>query len=139
MVQVNVQGGGPPTGSSSDIQNHFQSQNYTSVQLAKNFHSYGRPPSTSDDDTTTAGTNGTFIYNCLVITLCLRVPRRHQDNQASQFSITPVLHPVSTTMWDMASMRRMTGRLARSLGQLRHRYETQNHLTDHSDIAPRIS
>ena len=142
MVQGNVQGGGSPTGSSSDIQNHFEIQNYTSVQLAKNFiRMGGRLRSTSDDNTTTAGTNGTFIYNCLVITLCpTGSSASYQDNQASQFSITQVLHPVSTTMWDIGIYAEDDWKARPNLSvSYGIRYETQNHLTDHSDVAPRIS
>jgi hypothetical protein len=142
LVQGNVTGGGAPTGSSSDIQNHFEVQNYTSIQLAKNFIRLGgRLRSTNDSNTTTAGTNGTFVYNCLEISLCPAGSQAsYQDNVASQFTITKVLHPVSTTMWDLGIYAEDDWKARPNLSvSYGIRYETQNHLTDHHDVAPRIS
>jgi Carboxypeptidase regulatory-like domain len=142
MVQGNVTGGGAPTGSSSDIQNHVEVQNYTSVQLAKNFIRMGvRLRSTNDSNTTTAGTNGTFVYNCLEISLCpAGSTASYQDNVASQFTITQVLHPVSTTMWDIGLYAEDDWKARPNLSvSYGIRYETQNHLGDHSDVAPRVS
>jgi hypothetical protein len=142
LVQGSVTGGGAATGSSSDIQNHFEAQNYTSVQLAKNFIRLGgRLRSTSDSNTTTAGTNGTFVYNCLVVSQCPTGSQAaYQDNVASQFTITQVLHPVSTTMWDLGLYAEDDWKARPNLSiSYGIRYETQNHLTDHHDVAPRVS
>ena len=142
LVQGSVTGGGAATGSSSDIQNHFEAQNYTSVQLAKNFIRLGgRLRSTSDSNTTTAGTNGTFVYNCLVVSQCPSGSQAaYQDNVASQFTITQVLHPVSTTMWDLGLYAEDDWKARPNLSiSYGIRYETQNHLTDHRDVAPRVS
>jgi Carboxypeptidase regulatory-like domain len=142
-VQGNVQAGGAPTGSSSDIQNHFEVQNYTSIQLAKNFIRLGgRLRTTSDSNTTTAGTNGTFIYNCLINTTASACPSgsSYDQNTASQFSITQVLHPVSTTMLDLGIYAEDDWKVRQNLSvSYGIRFETQNHLSDHHDFAPRIS
>jgi len=145
QVQGNFSGGGAPTGSSSDYQNHFEGQNYTSVQLAKNFIRMGvRLRSTSDSNTTTAGTNGTFTYNCLVLvnSLCPNTTSNaaYQSNLASQFVISQILHPVSTTMWDLGIYAEDDWKARPNLSiSYGIRYETQNHMSDHRDFAPRIS
>jgi Carboxypeptidase regulatory-like domain/TonB dependent receptor len=144
IVQGNFQAGGSPSGSSSDIQNHFEVQNYTSIQLAKNFIRFGgRVRTTSDANTTTAGTNGTFTYNCLEASLCpvsqTGLPAVY-PTQASQFSISQILHPVKATMVDLGLYAEDDWKVRQNLSiSYGIRYETQNHLTDHHDFAPRIS
>src|SRR5271170_2483960 len=144
-VQGNFQAGGAPSGSSTDIQNHFEVQNYTSVQLAKNFIRFGgRLRSTSDSNTTTAGENGTFTYNCLVLVnlVCPNTTSNaaYQSNQASQFTVSQVLHPVNATMVDLGLYVEDDWKARQNLSiSYGIRYETQNHLTDHHDFAPRVS
>jgi len=141
MVQGNFTGGGAPTGGESDHQVHFEAQNYTSIQLAKNFIRLGgRLRSTRDANSTTAGTNGTFTYNCLLNTLCNGSVASYQNMQASQFSITQILHPVTATIVDLGLYAeddwKPRPNLSISYGI---RYETQNYLSDHHDFAPRVS
>ena len=145
VVQGNFQAGGSPSGNSSDIQNHFEVQNYTSIQLTKNFVRFGgRVRSTSDANTTTAGTNGTFTYNCLVASLCpasqTGLPAVY-PTQASQFSQSVIHTPqVSATMVDVGLYAEDDWKARQNLSvSYGIRYETQNHLTDHHDFAPRIS
>jgi hypothetical protein len=145
-VQGNFTAGGAPTGGETDYQNHFEVQNYTSIQLAKNFIRLGgRLRTTSDTNTTTAGENGTFTYNCLVNSTdpnsqCFTGSPTYQNNQASQFTITQILHPVSTTMWDLGIYAEDDWKARPNLSiSYGIRYEIQNHLSDHSDVAPRVS
>ena len=142
QVQGNFTGGGAPTGSSSDYQNHFEAQNYTSIQLTKNFIRLGgRLRSTSDTNTTTAGTNGTFTYNCLVISLCpTGSTAAYQNNVASQFTISQIVHPANATLVDLGLYAEDDWKARPNLSiSYGIRYETQNHLSDHHDFAPRVS
>ena len=139
-VQGNFTGGGSDSGSSSSPQNHFEGQNYTSIQLAKNFIRFGgRFRSTDELNTTTAGTNGEFTYNCS-LTSGRSTSASYEANQASQFSKTQVLHPVSATLVDLGLYAEDDWKARPNLSiSYGIRYETQNHLADDHDFAPRVS
>ena len=58
-VQSSFTTGGSSAGSTSDTQNHFEAQNYTSIQLKKNFIRLGgRLRATTDTNTSVANPNG---------------------------------------------------------------------------------
>ncbi len=68
---LSVQGiftaGGSSNGTSSNTQNHIELQNYTSIQLAKNFLRIGgRMRTTSESLTSNSHSNGTFTYSYLL-------------------------------------------------------------------------
>ncbi len=143
QVQGNFTGGGANTGSSSDHQIRYEVQNYTSIQLAKNFIRLGgRLRTDQDQNSTTAGTNGQFTYNCLLSTVCNNnaTTSSYQNNQASQFSITQILHPVSVNFFDLGLYAEDDWKARPNLSiSYGIRFETQNHLSDHHDFAPRVS
>jgi len=144
-VSGNFTGGGSNSGSSSTTQNHFEAQNYTSIQLAKNFiRMGGRLRSTGENNVTNAGTNGEFIYNCLLTLGCAPGPTglipSYEAGQASQFNLTQVLHPVNATMVDVGLYAEDDWKARQNLSvSYGIRYEAQNHLGDHHDFAPRVS
>jgi len=143
QVQGSFTGGGANTGSSQDRQIRYEVQNYTSIALAKNFIRLGgRLRTDQDTNSTTAGTNGQFTYDCLLPAFCKNAQTIsfYQDNIASQFSLTQIVHPVSVTYADLELYAeddwKARPNLSISYGL---RFETQNHLSDHHDFGPRVS
>ena len=143
QVQGNFTGGGANTGSSQDRQIRYELQNYTSVALEKNFIRLGgRLRTNQDTNTTTAGTNGQFTYDCLVAAICNNKTTNsfYQDNVASQFSITQIVRPVSVFYADLGLYAEDEWRARPNLSVTYGlRYETQNQIADHHDFAPRVS
>jgi uncharacterized membrane protein YgcG len=146
IVQGNFTTGGSNSGSNSDNQTHFELHNYTSIQLQKHFIRLGgRLRSTRDAQTSTAGSNGSFTYNCLLTTDCPASSgpnaSSYENGQASQFSITHIIHPsVNATMVDLGVYAEDDWKPFQNFTfSYGIRYETQNRIGDHHDIAPRIS
>ncbi len=143
QVSGDFTGGGSNSGTSTTTQNHFEAQNYTSIQLAKNFiRMGGRLRSTGELNVTNAGTNGSFSYNCLVADTCTNAYANAYANPASAsgFSITQVLHPVNATMVDLGLYAEDDWKARPNLSiSYGIRYETQNYLAEHHDFAPRVS
>jgi hypothetical protein len=139
-VQGEFNSGGSNSGTSTDHQIHLEVQNYTSIQLNKNFIRLGgRLRTTRDANSTTEGENGSFTYNCLLTAGCSG-GSSYQNGVVSQFSINQINRPVSATLADLGIYAeddwKIQPNLTLSYG---FRYETQNHLGDHHDFAPRVS
>ena len=134
---LNVQGsfvaGGNSSGRSTDVQDHIEAQNYTSVALAKHFLRLGgRLRTTSETNTTSAGANGTFTYNSI---------SDYVAGNVSQYSITKIAVPtLSARSTDVGLYAeddwKVRPNLTFSYGL---RFETQNFIHDHADFAPRLS
>ncbi len=147
IVQGNFTDGGAGSGKFSDNQTHFELHNYTSIQLQKHFIRFGgRLRSTRDAQTSDAGRNGSFTYNCLLTEGCAKdkdtgLVYSYEAGRPSQFTKTNIKVPsVNATMVDLGVYAeddwKPIPKLTFSYGI---RYETQNRIGDHHDIAPRLS
>jgi hypothetical protein len=123
--------GGSPQGSQVDSQNHYEVQNYTSVSLAKHFIIFGaRLRETSDHNLTSAGENGTYTFASLT---------DYANGTPSQLKITPTIPAVTINLLDAGLYLEDDWRVRPNItvsGGLR--FETQNHISDHADWAPRV-
>jgi hypothetical protein len=149
---INVSGsftsGGNSAQNVSDHQDHFEVQNYTSVQVPKNFIRFGmRFRSTREATSPVSNTNGTFTYACLLSTSCtpgptgVPVDNSYQSNIPSQFTLTVINQPsLKYTFADLGLYAETDWKPVQNFTlSYGLRYETQNHLRDHHDFAPRVS
>ncbi len=135
--QVVVQGaftsGGSFSGASQDHQNHIEVQNYTSIALNKNFIRFGgRLRYTGDTNTSSAETNGSFVYSSI---------NDYIAGNLASFTETIVNKPtVLARIADLGLYAeddwKITPTWTFSYGL---RFETQNFIHDHADWVPRLS
>jgi hypothetical protein len=124
--------GGSNSGTVSTHQARLEVQNYTSIQLERNFMRFGgRLRANRESNNTTAGTNGSFTYSSLA---------NYQKGILSQFSITQVNGGVVATVADLGLYFEDDWKARPNLTVTYGiRYETQNYLSEHHDFAPRVS
>lgn len=148
-VRGYFEGGGNGT-VSSDHQDHYEVQNYTSVIHGNSTLKFGvRFRATHDADHSTSGFNGAFTFaslsdfggtQCALMTspppACQNYP---VGATPSQFSITRGSPNASVTTYDaglyIQDDWRIRPNITLSLGM---RFETQNDIRDHADLAPRL-
>ncbi len=155
-VSGNFTGGGSGGQNLSDHQDHYEVQNYTSIQLKKNFVRLGgRLRVQREAEDTEANTNGLFTYSSLCYSAvagaaptCTPTPGQgtgadnsYQTGTPKQFDFTQVLnHDIGDTFADLGVYAETDWKVRPNLTvSYGFRYETQNHLGDHHDIAPRVS
>jgi len=125
----------------TDHQDHWEVQNYTSVQLKKNFlRMGGRLRINREAQDSRSNTNGTFTYSGLLNTAS-STGYTYQSGNPSQFTYTQINVPnVEYSLADLGLYAetdwKPMSNLTVSYGI---RFETQNHLNDHADFAPRLS
>lgn len=161
---VNVLGafkGGGNGEISSDSQNHYEFQNYTSmIHGSHTFKFGGRVRVVHDYSNSNAGFNGTFTFSslCSQVTFpsdssCVNqapAPGMYQYAQqllqagatnapATQLTFTQGSPVASVTVFDIEPYVqddwKVRSNLTVSMGL---RYEVQNHIRDHVDLAPRL-
>ena len=152
-------GGGNQIGNSSDTQNHYELQNYTSIVHGNHLIKFGgRLRDMTDSNVSNQNFNGAFTFstltnyeiNVLPGTSCLSlliaalptIPTTGQlaNCGASQFSITTG-QPLSEVNLVDAGLYvqddwRIRPNMTLSYGL---RFETQNDIHDHADFAPRLT
>ena len=149
---VNVEGvfsyGGNVIQNTSDHQDHFEVQNYTSVALKKNFIRFGgRLRTTREAQYAATNTNGEFLYSALTntpgtsTTSAVNPDTSYETGVPSEFLKTVLNTPkISYNYEDLEvyaedDWKPITN-LVLSYGL---RYETQNQISDHHDFAPRLA
>lgn len=150
-------GGGSAAQNETDHLDHIELQSYNSLQLKKNFIRFGgRLRTNREAQDTGNNTNGAFTYSALcdgvgndATALCsstssttgTSADHSYQTGTPSQFTFTTVNnHKIGDTEADLGLYAetdwKATNNMTVSYGI---RYETQNHLADHHDIAPRVA
>jgi len=138
-VQGAFVGGGSSGGTSTEIQNHYELQNYTSMSLGNHFLKFGgRLRAIHDQNADATLVNGAWLFQDL---------NAFNANQPFQYSVnsvpgttTPTIPTVTANVVDaglyVQDDWRWLPNLTVSFGL---RFETQNQIHDHNDWAPRVS
>ncbi len=151
--------GGNQIGNGSDVQNHYELQNYTSIVHGNHLIKFGgRLRAVTDSNVSLTNFNGAFTFSTLAAyepnvqsgNTCLSTliaalptvptPAALAQCGASQFSITTGQPQSDVTMVDAGLYAqdewRIRPNMTLSYGL---RFETQNDIHDHGDFAPRLS
>ena len=124
-------GGSNSLGLVADNTDHYELQNYTSVNRGSHFMRFGgRLRATRQANSSTQGFNGTFTFTSL---------QSFALGQPSQFSIVTGNPEVSNTIFDAGIYAEDDWRFRQNMTlSYGVRYETQNDINDRADWAPRL-
>ena len=138
-VQGNFTGGGNTPQINSNTQDHIEVQNYTSIQLNKNFiRMGGRLRTTGESLTSFGGSNGSFTYSPVGT---LTAQQAYLNNRPSQYSLTQInTATVNQRITDVGLYFeddfKPKPNLTISAGT---RYEVESIINSSHDFAPRAS
>jgi hypothetical protein len=138
--------GGNQTGTIVDRQNHFELQNYTSIVHGHHFTKFGaRLRVTTDSNQSQSNFNGLYTFASLAayqasVSGAPCTPTTQNACGPSQFSLTAGQSLFHVNLVDIGIYAeddwRIRPNMTLSYGL---RYETQNQIHDHADLAPRIT
>jgi hypothetical protein len=132
FVQGNFNGGGNNSGNVTDVQNHYELQNYSTLTRGSNSMRFGaRFRVLADSNTSTSGANGSYTFQSL---------GSFNTAAPQQFEVNFVGRPVAqATLFDAGLFFqndwKVSPKFTFSYGL---RYEAQNYIHDYSDFGPRI-
>jgi hypothetical protein len=135
--------GGNPLGLSSVITNHYELQNYTSINKGNHFLRLGgRLRATSNSSTSTQNFNGTFTFGATrdpVTHTQISSLQNFNNGVPTQFTLVTGNPLVEDTFLDVGLYAeddwKLRPNMTLSYGL---RFETQNGISDHGDWAPRL-
>jgi hypothetical protein len=132
MVQGAFTGGGNSMGINRDNQNRLELQNTTIVSKGAHAINFGsRLRFTRDASYSTAGFNGQYIYSSL---------NAYKANTPTEYDVTTGTGSAAVNYFDLGLFYqddfKVRPNLTLSYGV---RYESQNDIGDHADVAPRLS
>ena len=130
-------GGGSNQGQVLDSTNHYELQNYTSVQLSKHFIKFGgRLRGLTDSNSSNAGFNGMYIFPSIQ---AYQMTLEGLTQGATQFLQTVGTPYASVGQVDVGLYAeddwRFRPNMTLSYGL---RFESQNEISNHADWAPRL-
>ena len=131
-VLQNFEGGGSPLGTVRDTQQEFEIQNYASLALAKHYIRFGgRLRNNQDNNFSNANFEGTYTYSNL---------NGYLAGKPSQFSITTGTPRQTASITDLGLYAEDDWK-ARPNFTISYglRFETQNHIANKVDFAPRVA
>src|SRR5437660_132143 len=142
-------GGGNNMGSNSTIQKNYQLQNYTSLDRGKHYFRFGgQVRIATENDNSTANFNGTFTFASLTAFQITKqglqqgltpAQIRAAGGGAEQFAIVSGRPSVANTMFDASAFFQDNWKDRPNVNfSYGLRYETQNEIRDHIDLAPRL-
>ncbi|MGD0962376.1 MAG: carboxypeptidase regulatory-like domain-containing protein [Candidatus Acidiferrales bacterium] len=131
IVPYEFTGGGNNLGRIVDTQNHYELQNYTSIAFGTHLLKFGaRLRDVDEENSSTANYNGTFTFPTLAA---------YEANTPVQFSVTTGNPSASSNLFDaglyIQDDWRWKPNVTISSGL---RFETQDHISNHVDLAPRF-